>query len=79
MNYLKRIKEKNKAFITDFDGDTNISIMMFTGNIYSNKQNLKEPPELLVENLLLIYYKGDKTAPGQIISDKYRNSLNEHC
>ena len=53
--------------------------MMFTGNIYSNKQNLQKPPELHVENLLLIYYKGDKTAPGQTISDKYRNSLNEHC
>ena len=75
----KFTEKKNKAFITNFDADTNISIMMFTGNIYSNKQNLQKPPELHVENLLLIYYKGDKTAPGQTISDKYRNSLNEHC
>ena len=73
-------EKKNQAFITNFDADTNIFIMKFTGNIYSNKQNLQKPPELHVENLLLIYYKGDKTAsPGQTISDKYRNSLNEHC
>ena len=73
-------EKENKAFITNFDGDTNISIMMYTGKIYSNEQDLDEPPEKPVQNLLLIYYTGDKTgAPGKTISDKYRNALKQHC
>tara|TARA_Y100000389_G_scaffold132648_1_gene130096 strand:+ start:3405 stop:6056 length:2652 start_codon:yes stop_codon:yes gene_type:complete len=79
--FKKKFKEKkNKAFITKFDGDTNISIMMYTGYIYSKEQDVDKPPEKHVQNLLLINYTGDKTdAPGKTISDKYRNALKQHC
>jgi len=76
---FKKIFKTNKN-VTKFDDDKNISIMMYTGKIYSKQQDVNNPPEMPVQNLLLINYTGDKTgALGKTIYDKYRNALKQHC